>query len=111
MRGTVERILVVIGLLSALAGVVLIWVAGAKYDRQLRDLRAVQEELATVQKRTGTYQRLVDNLVAYSRVQPNVDALLVPFGFKQPAQAPAQPQAAQGPAPQPTAAPQTGGRK
>lgn len=111
MRGTVEKTLVIIGLLSALGGVVLIWVAGAKYDRQLRDLRAVQEELATVQKRSGTYQRLVENLVAYSRVQPNIDALLVPFGFKQPAQAPAQPQPAPGLAPQPATAPQTGGRK
>lgn len=133
MRGTWEKFAVVVGLLFALAGVILIWVAGATYQRQLRELREIQEELATIQKRRATYQRLVDNLISYSRVQPNVDALLVPFGFKQaPEQAAQQrvapPQASPpsvtspppdarattpgtGAAAAPAAAPKTGGKK
>jgi hypothetical protein len=127
MRGTWEKFAVVVGLLFALAGVILIWVAGATYQRQLRDLREIQEELATIQKRRATYQRLVDNLISYSRVQPNVDALLVPFGFKQVPQQAAQqrvapPQSSPPPAPRadapepgaaaaPAAAPKTGGKK
>lgn len=120
MRATVERLAVVVGLILALAGVILIWVAGAKYERQLGVLREVQDELATIQRRRGTYQRLVENLVSYSRVQPNVDSLLVPFGFKQAAQAPAQPVAPAGSATTPQsstrpastpATPQAGGKK
>ncbi len=133
MRGTWEKFAVVVGLLFALAGVILIWVAGATYQRQLRDLREIQEELATIQKRRATYQRLVDNLISYSRVQPNVDALLVPFGFKQAPQQAAQqrvappqssppPTVSPPPAPRaaapepgaaaaPAAAPKTGGKK
>ena len=127
MRGTWEKFAVVVGLVFALAGVILIWVAGATYQRQLRDLREIQEELATIQKRRATYQRLVDNLISYSRVQPNVDALLVPFGFKQAPQQAAQqrvapPQSSPPPAPRaaapepgaaaaPAAAPKTGGKK
>ena len=107
MRATIEKLAVVVGLIFALAGVILIWVAGAKYDRQLASLRQTQDELATVQTRRGTYQRLVQNLLVYSQSQPNIDALLVPFGFKQAA----QPPGSQPAAPTPTAAPQAGGRR
>lgn len=103
MRATIEKLVVVVGLIFALGGVILIWVAGVKYDRQLTDLRKAQDELATIQTRRGTYQRLVQNLLVYSQSQPNIDQLLVPFGFKQAAQPP--------PAAQSPAAPQTGGRK
>ncbi len=96
MRTTVERIAVIAGLAFATAGVCLVWVTGVKYGKQLAELRTTQDELSTVQNRRATYQRLVQNLVAYSQSQPAIDSVLVPFGFKQPPpqqqqQAPSQP--------------------
>jgi len=84
------------GLAFATAGVCLIWVTGVKYEKQLTELRTTQDELSAVQNRRATYQRLVQNLVAYSQSQPAIDSVLVPFGFKQPPpqqqqQAPSQP--------------------
>lgn len=114
MRGKWEKPLVVVGVLFALGGVILVWVAGATYQTRLGELREVQSELATIQRRRASYQRLVENLIAYSRAQPKVDALLVPFGFKQKLQsAPQPPAAAPAPSPEsaPPAAPPTGGRK
>lgn len=125
MRTIVERMAVLIGVTAALAGVVLIWLADVKYDRQLTELRQVQDELNTIQTRRGTYQRLVQNLLAYSQSQPAIDAVLVPFGFKAAAQ-PQQPAASatapsslgSSPAAQPATstqtpvvAPKTGGRQ
>lgn len=93
MRTIVERIAVIAGVAFATAGVCLIWVTGVKYEKQLAELRTTQDELSAVQNRRATYQRLVQNLVAYSQSQPAIDSVLVPFGFKAAPQPPqAQPQ-------------------
>lgn len=99
MRDIIEKAIAPLAALLAVVGVVMAWAGGSKHEVLLREASAAQSELNASQVRRVVYQRLAQDLVAYSQAQPAIDAVLVPFGFKaapnqagagQPA--PAQPQ-------------------
>lgn len=105
MRDMIEKVLVPLAVVLAIAGVSLAWAGSAKNAQLLTDAGQVQNELNGIQMRRMVYQRLAQDLVAYSQVQPVIDAVLVPFGFK--AGPPRAAGAPQGQAPQGQPQPQT----
>jgi len=52
------------------------------YTRQIRDVRATQQQLAAIQKNRATMQQLATDLYAYSRTNPSIKPLLDSVGIK-----------------------------
>ena len=82
MHEAIKKVAIPVALVLAIVGVVLAWTRSSTNVELLRQAQQAQAELNGSQQRRAIYQGLVQNLVAYSQVQPNIDAVLVPFGFK-----------------------------
>ena len=82
MHEIVNKIAIPVALILALAGVGLAWSRSSENTRLIQEAQRLQNDVNILQQRRALYQGLVQNLVQYSQVQPNIDAVLVPFGFK-----------------------------
>jgi hypothetical protein len=82
MRDIVEKVVVPLALVLAIVGVSLAWFGSAKNSQLLTQAREVQNELNGLQFRRTVYVQLAQSLLAYSQMQPNIDAVLIPMGLK-----------------------------
>ena len=84
MTEVIQKVVVPVTLILALAGLVLTWTRASDNGRLLTETRDAQSRQANLEMPRQLYQQLARDLVVYSQQQPAIDSVLVPMGLKAP---------------------------
>ncbi len=83
MSELINKLVVPVCVILALIGVILAWSRGSVHAQLLDEARQNSAIANQLQLQQAVYQRLAQELLMYSRQQPAIDQVLVPFGLKQ----------------------------